>query len=119
SSVQQAAGRGGAVLDRALHDRLGREELLPDGGLANSKPPPGPLRGPTSPASGEVKLALFGRLQVVEPQAVAGVFVELAVQLAAVRAAVVLADKTLVPHRVADDARFLDRDPLLEPAEHV
>src|SRR2546427_12499811 len=66
-----------------------------------------------------IPLAFFGRLQVVEPQPVAGLFVELAVQLPAVRAPVVLADKTLGPHRVADDAGFLDQDLLLEAVAHL
>ena len=97
--MPQAAWGCRAVLDRALHDRLGREELLPDGGLRQRRPSPSSL-----PCEAR-DLALLGRLQVIKPQAVAGVFVELAVQLAAVRAAVVLADETFVPHRIADVGR--------------
>src|SRR5258708_38433940 len=63
--------------------------------------------------------ALFRWLQVVEPQLVPGVLVELAVQLAAVRAAVVLAHETLVPDRVADDAWLLDQDLLLQAVDHL
>ena len=40
-------------------------------------------------------------------------------QLTAIRAAVVLADEALVPHRVADDAGLLDQDLLLEPVDHL
>src|SRR5215470_2030977 len=64
-------------------------------------------------------LALLGWLQVVEPESVAGVLVELAVQLAAVRASVVLAHETRVPHGVADHTRLLDQDLLLEPVDDL
>src|SRR5450759_5383816 len=62
---------------------------------------------------------LFGRLQVVEAELGTRVLVELTVQLAAVRAAVVLPHETLVPDRVADDPGLLDEDLLLEPVDDL
>src|SRR5436190_18316549 len=68
---------------------------------------------------GKSYLSLFGRFELVEPEVVAVVLVELAVQLAAVGTPVVLADEPLVPHRVADDAGLFDEDLLLEPVDHL
>src|SRR5260370_38150472 len=56
---------------------------------------------------------------VVEAELFACFFVELAVQVAAVGAAVVLADKALVPNGVAHDPRLLDQDLLLETVDHL
>src|SRR4029077_992140 len=64
-------------------------------------------------------LPLFRRLHVVEAQPAGRLLVELAVQLAAVGAPVVLADETFVPHGVADDAWLLDQDLLLEPVDDM
>src|SRR5262249_49391144 len=77
STGAETGRRSDLPVDRALRHGLGGEELLGDRVLG---------------------LALFRRLEVVQPQLVPGVLVELAVQLAAVGTAVELADETLVPH---------------------
>src|ERR1700687_667162 len=64
-------------------------------------------------------LSFFGRVEVVQPQLAPGFFVELAVQLAAVRAPVVLAHEALVPDGVADDAGLLDKDFLLQAVDDL
>src|SRR3979411_1274830 len=64
-------------------------------------------------------LSFVGRFEVVQPQLAARFLVELAMQLAAVGAPVVLADKTLVPDGVADDAGLLDQDLLLQAVDHL
>src|SRR5712664_678044 len=64
-------------------------------------------------------LSFFGRVEVVQPQLAGGFLVELAVQLAAVRAPVVLAHETLVPDRVAHDAGLLDQDLLFQAVDHL
>src|SRR3981081_1949253 len=64
-------------------------------------------------------LSFFWRIEVVQPQLSPGFFVERAVQLAAVRAPVVLAHETLVPDGVADDAGLLDQDLLLQAVDHL
>src|ERR1700694_6314892 len=58
-------------------------------------------------------------MEVVRAELLAGILVELAVQLAAVGAAVVLADKAFVPHGIAHDSRLLDQDLLLETVDHL
>src|ERR1700682_1272639 len=64
-------------------------------------------------------LSFFGRVEVVQPPLAPGFFVELAVQLATVRAPVVLAHETLVPDGVADDAGLLDKDLLLQAVDDL
>src|SRR5258708_37831064 len=66
-----------------------------------------------------LRSALLGWLQGVKPQLVPGILVELAVELAAVCAPVVLAHETLVPDGVAHDAGLFDQDLLLQAVDHL
>src|SRR5713226_10521172 len=65
------------------------------------------------------RLALVRWLQVVQAELAARVFVELAVQLSAVGASVVLADKPLMPHGIAHDPGLLDQDLLLQAVDYL
>src|SRR5438552_14184478 len=116
SPVQQAGRRDRVRVDDSLHDRLGGEELFNDGRLRGVPPAP-PSASPPPPhewgGALSIYLSLFRGFQVVQTKAGGGVFVELAVQLAAVGAPVVLANETFVPHRLPDHSRLLDEALLL------
>src|SRR5437899_6770724 len=97
SPVQQAGRRDRVRVDDSLHDRLGGEELFNDGRLREFREPLRRRRRHLPMNGEEPYLSLFRGFQVVQTKAGGGVFVELAVQLAAVGAPVVLANETFVP----------------------
>jgi len=69
--------------------------------------------------SGEVKTSALPGAPVVQSKLGAGILVELAVQLAAVGAPVVLTHEALMPDGVADDTGLFHQDLLLEPVDHL